>query len=180
MVFIRKLVPIEEIPKNPIDCPTENLMELYKVCQEMEQICEREFGLGLSAVQIGIPWNLFVINYGDEGRDALTKTRYGYYINCRYTPLNEQKEKSVEGCLSIKKVDGRLRYFEVDRYSKVLITGKELLTSPDLELIDLKVIPVNPIYRTCFQHELDHSHFPGVLISEIGREVDIRKIKNDR
>ena len=53
------LVPVDLIPK-AIDTPTDDLMSLFRLVNKMEKLCHDEKGVGLSAVQVGIPWNLFM------------------------------------------------------------------------------------------------------------------------
>lgn len=157
------IVPVDEIPKTIGDCPTTSLVDLYKLCSYMEELCVKEKGIGLSAVQVGVPWKLFVVRY---------PTCFRYFIDCEYTPLAEEKEKSLEGCLSLKKPDGALRFFEVERFKKIKFHGKELKLSPKLELVDVQEEPTDH-YRIVYQHEIDHHRL--VLISDIGTELELWK-----
>lgn len=152
-----KIVPIESIPKGE-DCPLD-LPNLYKLGTAMQIVCEREKGIGLSAVQLGIPLNFFVVNFNNN---------YRFFVNCTYAPVSEEKSKSVEGCLSIKTPAGKLRYFEVERYEDVVIKGKELLSDPTLQIVDFEHNPKD-YYRIVFQHEIDHAF--EILISQKGKEV---------
>lgn len=146
------------IPKGQ-ECSLDNLSELYKLGLLMQAVCEREKGIGLSAVQVGVPFNFFIISF---------KNIYRYFINCIYTPISEDKEKYIEGCLSIKSFDGKLRHFEVNRFKNILVKGKELVSEPTLEVRDFEYNPID-YYKIVFQHEIDHSE--GILISEIGKEI---------
>jgi len=159
------IVSVDDIPKTIVDCPTTDLLLLYKLCAHMEQLCAKEKGIGLSAVQVGIPWKLFVVRHPDGFR---------YFINCEYTPLSEEKEKSLEGCLSLKKPDGSLRFFEVERFKKIKLQGKELKYNQKLELVDFEeIIDPQDYYRIVYQHEIEHHRL--ILISEIGKEIEIWK-----
>jgi peptide deformylase len=114
-----KIVPVEEIPK-AVETPTDDLVKLLKVCLEMQILCEKENGLGLSAVQVGIPWKLFVLKNKPGANDA-----YSYYINCNYEPTASSKPTtSLEGCLSIRSPRGRLRLFEVERQDEIKVSGQ--------------------------------------------------------
>jgi peptide deformylase len=155
------LVPSDLIPK-AIDTPTDELMSLFRLVNKMEKLCHDEKGVGLSAVQVGIPWNLFIINKGRS---------YDYYINCRYEGVG-QKFKSIEGCLSLKNQDGSFRRFEVQRFDKIKLTGKQLVISGNagLAINDIDFV-VTGIQAVIIQHETDHGF--GILISDIGREIEI-------
>jgi peptide deformylase len=55
-----KIVPVVDIPKAK-DVPLESLMDIFRLCTKMEKICDVNDGIGLSAVQVGVPWNLFIV-----------------------------------------------------------------------------------------------------------------------
>lgn len=153
-----KIVPIESIPKGE-ECPLDSLPDLYKLGTAMQIVCEQEKGIGLSAVQVGVPLNFFVVNYNNN---------YRFFINCTYTPDSEDKRKYVEGCLSIRNAAGKLRYFEVERHESVVVKGKELVADPTLQIVDFEYKPMD-FYKIVFQHEIDHAH--EILISQKGKEV---------
>lgn len=173
------IVAIDKIPnKDEIqDTPLDNLMKVYKVCLDMENICVKEGGIGLNAVQIGIPWKLFVVRYFPNSKSEC----FRYYVNCDYIPLvdiNQKHLQSLEGCLSLKNSNGSSRQFIVERYPKIKITGK-LLTAENklvLEDINMNIEDDKDLYLVVFQHEIDHSY--GVLISNIGKEIELTKISN--
>lgn len=162
-----EIVPVDKIPTEVTDTPVENLMELYKICQEMEKICDEQKGIGLSAVQVGIPWRFFIYR--------ATPDEYHYMVDCEYEPISEEKAVSIEGCLSLKTETGKLRHFRLERYRGVRIKGKRLLTDDDLRLEDVDFEEADNIYSVVCQHEIDHHH--GVLISEIGDEIDIERLQ---
>jgi len=154
-----KLVPLEEIPEAQAT-PTDNLIDLFKLINQMEKICTENNGIGLAAVQIGIPWNLFILN---------RNSKYEYYLNCSYEGKSHPV-KSIEGCLSIKDSDGQIRRFELDRHSEVAIKGQRLVDYGELMLEDFESIETG-LYSIVFQHEIDHAR--GILISTIGKEIKI-------
>jgi peptide deformylase len=159
------LVPIADIPKEVQDTPTDNLMKIYKVCLQMEDICRAGNGVGLSAVQVGIPWKLFIV------RSMLFEGAFQYFVNCKYDPLQDVNEKfrqSLEGCLSLPG-----RQFLVNRYSKIKVSGKILVIHKDLVLNDFSIDLTDPkdIYSIIYQHEIDHGNL--ITIDQIGTEIDL-------
>jgi peptide deformylase len=163
-----QIIPVEEIPKAE-DVPLDNLMKIYKVCLDMEKVCKE--GVGISAVQVGIPWKLFLVRYYDH---------FEYYINCEYEPLvdvNQKHFQSIEGCLSLRNKDGSFRQFLVERFPKIKVKGKRLRVNNDLTLEDIDINFENDKYAIILQHEIDH--FLGVegLISNIGKEIEITNVK---
>lgn len=157
------IVPLADIPKAE-NTPTDNLLAVFRLITQMEQLCTAKDGIGLSAAQVGIPWRLFIVQRG-EG--------YEYYLNCEYEGQGE-KQKSIEGCLSLRDAQGHLRRFEVERYPVVTIKGQRLKISdsPALVLEDVNQTE-SDLYAVVFQHEIDHDHGRERMIDTVGREVEI-------
>lgn len=153
------IVSVESIPKAE-DCP-DDLSELFKLGSYMQKVCETNQGIGLSAVQVGVALNFFIIKFDDN---------YRFFVNCHYEPLSQEKIKGVEGCLSIKGSKGELRLFEVERFKEVRVVGKELLAETGLSMVDIDLSPEG-FFQIVFQHEIDHQK--GILISDIGKELHI-------
>ena len=157
------IVPVTDIPQ-AVEVPTDNLLSIFRTVTQMEQLCNAQNGIGLSAVQVGIPWKLFVVQRG---------TGYEYYVNCEYSGIGE-KAKSIEGCLSLKDEQGQLRRFEVDRYAAVLVKGKQLKVTdtPALVLEDVNRVE-HDLYAVVFQHEIDHFSGREKMIDVIGIEIEL-------
>ena len=156
-----QIIPVDQIPlAQPVDL--NNLKELIDAIKEMAFICQSEHGIGISAVQIGLPYDLFLVDFGND---------YHCFVNTRYEPIHEEGMiTSKEGCLSIKNEKGQCITYEVPRFKKIKLYGYELSIS-DLSLSKLNGYIVNhDIYNVVFQHEIDHSS--GILISQIGKELD--------
>lgn len=165
-----KIVPVEKIPAlaDIQDVPIDDLMAVYKVCLRMEMICEHETGIGLSAVQIGIPWKLFIVR-GNNTSKYSPLDKYAYFLNCSYEPVGDERFESLEGCLSLRAEDGRLRHFQVERSKKIRLTGWRLVVGKELSLVPIDDEVDFHEQSVVFSHEIDHHR--GVLISEIGKEV---------
>ena len=156
-----EIVATENIPKAE-DVPLDNLMKVYKVCLEMAMLTLKQEGVGLACPQIGMPWNLFIIRNSDC---------FEYYINCEYQPLVDQKDfESIEGCLSLRNLDGSFKRFLVKRFSKIRVIGNRLLDRDKLALEDVDM-EISGYLAVIFQHELDHNLGIEGLISNIGKEL---------
>lgn len=163
------IVPPGEIPAAG-PTPTEDLMALFKLCSQMAATCVKENGKGLSAVQVGVPWDLFVVNQIPLHLRADKANPWGYYIGCTYEPVGEGSVESVEGCLSLKDDKGKVRLYKLKRASKIHVRGRQLRDDPQ----GLRIEEVNYILELktdaiVFQHEIDHAR--SVLISDNGVEV---------
>jgi peptide deformylase len=163
-----KIVPVDEIPSpekvRKVFCFKEEYIALYKEFLDMKELCIRLGGIGLSAVQIGKPKAMFVASISGKWR---------YFLNCEYQGQG-QKQSSIEGCLSLRTPAGTLRRFEVKRWEEVKINGQELIDSPDLTVIKIEKV-FSGLNGVLMQHEIDHQL--GVLISDIGEEIDPKLIK---
>jgi len=161
MVDVINLVAVSDIPKAQ-PTPTDDLMALFRLAAKMEKICDSEKGVGLSAVQVGVPYKFFILKRGRS---------YEYYVDCEYVGIGD-KQKSIEGCLSIRKPDGGFRRYEVDRYAAIQLKGKQLkvTNTPSVVLEEITLLETG-LPAIIFQHEIDHGH--DILISEIGREIEL-------
>lgn len=166
-----KIIPPNEIPSasEVQDVPLDNPMAVYKVCQEMQEICRQNNGVGLSAVQLGLSQRLFLIDYDGQ---------FNFYANCEYKPLSEDTINVVEGCLSLRDEGGKFASYDVVRYRDIRVKGWKLnVDVPEFEPIDLELRidrknqfhPEDEWLGIVFQHEIDHQN--GILISDIGREM---------
>lgn len=165
LVDFDKLPKREEIQDVPLDDP----LKVFKICQEMEQVCEREQGIGLSAVQVGIPWKLFIVK-SDGTCPFIEKGKYGYFANTTYTATDDQRVVSLEGCLSIRSQDGQLRFFQVSRQNRVQLNGQRLIfDNNNLAFLKFEYNISIAEEGIVFQHEIDHSY--GITIDQIGKEV---------
>lgn len=165
------LVSVEKIPKvvDITDVPTDDPMDIYRICREMEVCCGADQGIGLSAVQVGIPWRLFIIK--GDGTSLVSKGQYGYFVNCEYEPITETEQiVSVEGCLSVRSQEGQLRFFHVERHKSIRLYGYKLEYYNDelgFEKFDVELGFAEQ--GIVVQHEIDHQS--SVLISDIGKEI---------
>ena len=154
-------IPIaKETPKN-------SLLELYAVGQKMEKLCVESKGVGLAAVQVGIPWKFFVY-YNEKLK------QFCYMVDCEYAPLNEKKYLSIEGCLSIKGKNGESRHFKVMRNELIRVNGKKIVVKDKIEIEDYSETIEKGLECSIFQHEIDHHN--NILISSIGEEILLQEI----
>ncbi len=165
-----QIVPVNQIPKleDIKDVSLENPIEVYKVCLEMVELCKKSGGVGLAAVQVGLPWKLFVVQ-SYLNCPFIEKGKFGYFVNCEYTGKTTEKTlMSLEGCLSIRSDDGQLRHFEVARHEDIILTGYRLIDTPNLRFEKVQLEVGVDQQSVVFQHEIDHQR--DVLISTIGKE----------
>jgi peptide deformylase len=118
-------------------------------------------GIGLAAIQVGVPKRMLVIDLSKEGEDKKPQV----FINPEILSSSDDRSTYEEGCLSIPDY-----YAEVERPARITVRhvgldGKE------------QVVDAEGLLATCLQHEIDHLN--GVLfidhISRLKREMVIKK-----
>ena len=114
-------------------------------------------GIGLAAIQLGIPLRQIVIDLAREGEDPKPL----FFANPEIVWASETKSDYEEGCLSIPE------FFDmVERPSEVKVRYLNR-NGAAME------IHANGVMATCLQHEIDHLN--GILFID-----HISKLKRDR
>lgn len=148
---LREISKEVEFPLNDEDRKNIDLMIEYLTNSQIEELAEKydlRPGMGLSAIQIGVPKRYFVVVYEyDEGK-------FDNYIIINPKIVSNSMEKIYvelgEGCLSVnREVDGI-----VPRYARVTIEGY------DMDGNKIRVRGREEL-AIAFQHELDHLN--GIL-----------------
>ncbi|MDB9746659.1 peptide deformylase [Candidatus Pelagibacter sp.] len=119
-------------------------------------------GIGLAAIQIGVPKRIIVM---DISKDPEKKEPI-YFVNPIIKKKNPKKVTYEEGCLSVPN-----QFAEIDRPSKC-----------DVEYLDYNgkknFLHTEGLLATCIQHEMDH--LEGILfidyLSKLKRSMIIKKL----
>jgi peptide deformylase len=148
----RKSAPVERIDE-----------DLRKLADDMLETMYAAPGVGLAAVQVGVPRRLIVLDTasGEEPRNPLVM------INPEIVALGEEMRVHEEGCLSIPDVR-----IEIERPA----TATVRFLDPDGKQ---REIAAHGLLATAVQHEIDH--LDGKLIidflSRLKRDMIVRKFK---
>ena len=119
-------------------------------------------GIGLAAIQIGVPKRIIVM---DISKDQ-DKNEPMYFVNPIIKNKNIEKSIYEEGCLSVPG-----QFAEVERPSKC-----------EVEYLDYygqkKILKAEGLLATCIQHEMDH--LEGILfidyLSKLKKSMIIKKL----
>ena len=119
-------------------------------------------GIGLAAIQIGIPKRIIVMDISKDKE----KNNPMYFVNPIIKNRNLNLSKYLEGCLSLPD-----QFAEVDRPSTC-----------EVEYLDYngnkKKLKANGLLSTCIQHEMDH--LEGILfidhLSKLKKSMIIKKL----
>jgi peptide deformylase len=138
----------------PIGEITEDIRALAR---DMLETMYEAPGIGLAAIQIGVPKRLVVIDLAKDGEEK----RPMVLVNPEITWASDERRAYEEGCLSIPDY-----YEEVERPERVRFRYRDL---------DGKTVEADAdgVLATCVQHEIDHLN--GVLFIDY-----LSKLKRDR
>lgn len=120
-------------------------------------------GIGLAAVQVGVPKQVIVMDLANKDEPPQPR----YFVNPQILWSSDDKEPYEEGCLSVPDI-----FDEVERPAQVKLKyldyhGKEVIEDAE------------GLFAVCIQHEMDH--LKGVLfidyLSRLKRDRAVAKVK---
>ena len=135
--------------------------EERKLMDDMLETMYAANGIGLAAIQIGIPKRIIVMDISKDG-----KKNPMYFVNPIINNKDKEQTTYEEGCLSVPD------YFaEVDRPKYC-----------EVEYLDYngesKVLKADGLLATCIQHEMDH--LEGILfidyLSKLKKTMIVKKL----
>jgi peptide deformylase len=169
------LLPIVEVPDprlRQISSPVEKVDdEVRALVADMFETMYEAPGIGLAAIQVGVPKRILVIDLqepAEEGGDPVRDPRV--FINPEILQTSDQEVPYTEGCLSVPD-----QYAEVDRPDRIRARWLDLDGKQREEEIE-------GLLATCLQHEMDHLN--GVLfidhLSRLKRDMILKKLAKQR
>jgi peptide deformylase len=123
-------------------------------------------GIGLAAIQIGIPKRVIVIDLSRDDEDKKPQ----YFVNPEIIINSDKNAAYEEGCLSVPG-----QFAEVNRPDKCKVqyldyNGKE------------KILDAQGLLATCIQHEMDH--LEGILfidhLSKLKKSMIVKKLSKQK
>ena len=140
-----------------------------KLMDDMLETMYSANGIGLAAIQVGVPKRIIVMDIYKE-KD---KKNPMYFVNPVIKNQDSKKTTYEEGCLSVPN-----QFAEIDRPKKC-----------EVEYLDYngnkKILKAEGLLATCIQHEMDH--LEGILfidyLSKLKKSIIIKrlsKIKSTR
>ena len=169
------ILPIVEVPDprlRQISKPVEQVDdELRALIADMFETMYDAPGIGLAAIQVGVPKRVLVIDLQEpeeEGGEPVKDPRV--FINPEILTNSDQEVPYTEGCLSIPD-----QYADVDRPDRIRARWLDEEGKPHEEDID-------GLLAVCLQHEMDH--LEGILfidhLSRLKREMVLKKLAKQR
>jgi peptide deformylase len=155
--------------------------ELRVLVDDMFETMYDAPGIGLAAIQVGIPLRVLVIDLQpeDEGAEPVPCNHDGHhhhhqptrkeprvFINPEILDPSEDHSVYSEGCLSVPEI-----YAEVERPARIRARWQDLDGNTHEEDMD-------GLMATCLQHEMDH--LEGILfidhLSRLKRQMALKKL----
>lgn len=140
--------------------------DLRRLMDDMLETMYDAPGIGLAAIQVGVPKRVIVMDLAGEGEEPAPR----YFVNPEILDPSDDVGIYQEGCLSVPE------YFEdVERPSRCRVkyldyNGEE------------RVEDAEGLFAVCIQHEMDHLN--GVLfvdhLSRLKRERILKKLKKEQ
>ena len=164
---IRKILQEPDPILRQISQPVETVgIEEQQLMDDMLQTMLDAPGIGLAAIQIGVPRRVIVLNISQEKN----KKNPMYFVNPVIKNKSNELSRYEEGCLSLKNV-----FVEVDRPSTC-----------EVEYLDYngekRNLKCNGLLATCIQHE--YEHLLGVLmvdhLSKLKKTMIIKKLSKQK
>ena len=140
--------------------------EERKLMKDMLETMYDANGIGLAAIQIGVPKRIIVMDLSKDGE----KKEPRYFVNPIIKNRDEKKNTYEEGCLSVPN-----QFAEIDRPSRC-----------EVEYLDFngdkKILKADGLLATCIQHEMDH--LEGILfidyLSKLKKSMIIKKLSKNK
>ena len=150
--------------------------DLQKLMDDMLETMYAAPGIGLAAIQVGVPKRVIVLDIGWRDKSESQSDKREERRNPIYFVNPEIIEKSInnstyeEGCLSVPG-----QFAEIDRPDKCHIKYLDYYGQP-------KEIKAEGMLATCIQHEMDH--LEGILfidyLSKLKKSMIIKKLSKNK
>ena len=137
-----------------------------KIMDDMLDTMYHANGIGLAAIQIGIPKRIIVLDISKNEEDKNPM----YFVNPVINNKDSENSTYEEGCLSVP------NYFaEVDRPKKCEVNYLDYFGKK-------QTLKVDGLLATCIQHEMDH--LEGVLfidyLSKLKKTMIVKKLSKQK
>ena len=183
---IRNIIAMPDPRLKQKSAPVERFdAELKSLVADMFETMYDAPGIGLAAIQIGVPQRVLVIDLqerdldtapercgdedcGDDHRPVRRDPRV--FVNPEIFDPSEELSIYNEGCLSVPEI-----YAEVERPARIRARWR------DLEGVEHEAA-IDGLLATCLQHEMDH--LEGILfvdrLSRLKRQMALKKLEKAR
>tara|TARA_B100001123_G_C14813473_1_gene829319 strand:+ start:175 stop:699 length:525 start_codon:yes stop_codon:yes gene_type:complete len=150
-----KSLPVDKVDKN-----------IQKLMDDMLETMYAAPGIGLAAIQIGVPKRVIVMDI--HQKDG--KKNPMFFVNPEIINKAEKNSTYEEGCLSVPG-----QFAEIDRPEQCNVKYLDYYGNP-------KEINAKGMLATCIQHEMDH--LEGILfidyLSKLKKSMIVKKLSKQK
>jgi peptide deformylase len=169
---IRQIIEVPDPLLRQISKPVDKVDDAIRtLVADMFETMYAAPGIGLAAIQVGVPKRVLVIDLqepAEDGGEPVNDPRV--FINPEILDSSEQEVPYTEGCLSVPD-----QYADVDRPDRIRARWLD-------EKGDKHEEDIEGLLATCLQHEMDH--LEGILfidhLSRLKREMILKKLAKQR
>ena len=151
--------------------------DLQKLMDDMLETMYAAPGIGLAAIQVGVPKRVIILDIGrrDESESTNDEKQVArkipmYFVNPEIIKKSDNNSTYEEGCLSVPG-----QFAEIDRPDQCHIKYLDYYGQP-------QEIKAEGMLATCIQHEMDH--LEGVLfidyLSKLKKSMIIKKLSKQK
>jgi peptide deformylase len=166
---VRPIITAPDPRLKVVSTPVEKVDgDIRKLAQDMADSMYAAVGIGLAAVQIGVPKRIIVmdLNQKDEDENGEKKKDWQVFINPKILWASDEMATYEEGCLSVPEL-----YEDVERPARIRAEYLDL----DGKRVEVEA---DGMLAICLQHEMDH--LEGVLfidhLSKLKRAMMLKKL----
>lgn len=168
---VHQIVEIPDPRLRTISTPVEAVdAEVRALIDDMFDTMYASRGIGLAAIQIGVPKRILVIDLQEEGEDGKPVREPRVFINPEIVATDDETNIYNEGCLSVPD-----QYAEVERPARCRVRWLDRDDKAHDEQLE-------GLLATCIQHEMDH--LEGIIfidhLSRLKREMVLKKLAKQR
>jgi peptide deformylase len=161
---IREILVVPNPVLKQVSQPVERVDDdLRALMDDMLETMYAAPGIGLAAIQIGVPKQVIVMDLAGPEEEKQPR----YFVNPQILDASDDTQPYEEGCLSVPDI-----YDEVERPAKVKL---KYLNYQGQEVVE----EAEGLFAVCIQHEMDH--LKGVLfidyLSRLKRDRAVAKVK---
>ena len=140
--------------------------EIQKLMDDMLETMYAAPGIGLAAIQVGIPKRVIVLDIAKKGEPKQPM----YFVNPEIIEKSQNNSSYEEGCLSVPG-----QFAEIERPDRCHIKYLDYQGQS-------KEIKAEGMLATCIQHEMDH--LEGILfidyLSKLKRSMIVKKLSKQK
>jgi len=162
---IRDILTVPDPRLKKVSAPVQGGVtdEIRALMDDMLETMYAAPGIGLAAIQVGVPLRVIVMDLAREGEPPAPR----YFVNPEILPLTGDRAPYEEGCLSVPDV-----FEEVERPTRCRIRYLDYDGTAKEEVAE-------GLFAVCIQHEMDH--LEGTLfidyLSRLKRQRAVEKVR---